>query len=432
MTGSRPSSGNHRPALASPRAILLWVCVAILVALGLYAAAPWILPARIYEGPMVQMAAEDGITLIWYTTRPAACDVLVTVDGKQRTESATADGRRQRVRIAGLEPGTTYAYEIRTGGRPLTADLTFQTNRPLGAHYTFLVFGDSGLGGRAQYLLAAEMGRAQPPADFLLHTGDQVYPDGARRRYEERFFAPYRHLLTRVGFWACLGNHDVKKSNPAKPEPGDDGAPAYEEIFDLPQNGPPGLPAGHNYWFDYASCRIAVIDSNITESLMAKKVAPWLEAVMADPAPHWKFVALHHPPYTGARHKPDARVQRVLVPVFDAAGVDVVFSGHDHLYERMHPMRGGQIVTEGASVLYIVTGAGGGELYEMKEPRPAYIAAFDDHDYSFTQVTIDGDELSLRQIALDGHVIDNFTLQKPPMLQEQAVPASAPATAPGA
>ena len=431
MTMLLVPAGNRRPARVGPRAVLLWACAAILVALGLYAVAPWILPVRIYEGPLLQMATEDGVTLIWYTTRPTECAVLVTVDGKPREERAVADGCRNRIRIAGLAAGTTYPYQIRTGSRPLTADLVFQTNRPRGQRYSFIVFGDSGIGTRSQYLLGAAMTRAQPPADFLLHTGDIVYPDGARRRYEERFFSPYRPLLARLDFWPCLGNHDVKKGKPAKPAPEDGSAAAYEEIFELPQNGPPGLAAGHNYWFDYASCRVAVFDSNLTEAVLGEQVAPWLQSVMADAGPRWKFVVFHHPPYTGARHKPDQRIQKVLVPTFEATGVDVAFSGHDHLYERMHPLRNGETAASGEGVLYIVTGAGGGELYEVKEPRPAYIAAFDDRDYSFTQVTIDNDKLTLRQIALDGHPIDEFTLHKPAFGEDREIPASVPASAPG-
>lgn len=422
--------GDRRPARASPRVVLLWACAAILIALGLYAAAPWILPVRIYEGPFVQMAAEDSVTLIWYTTRPAECAVVVTADGQQRMETAVADGRRQRVRIAGLTPGTRYPYQIRAGNRPLSDELAFQTNRPRGERYTFLVLGDSGMGSRAQYQLADRMVHAEPPADFVLHTGDLVYPDGARRRYEERFFAPYRRLLARINFWPCLGNHDVKKAKPASPEPDDGRGPAYEEVFELPLNGPDGLPANHNYWFDYASCRIAVCDSNVTEAVMTEQVAPWLAAVLADAGPRWKFVVFHHPPYTGARHKPDVRVQRTLVPVLDAANVDVVFNGHDHLYERTHPLRDGEIVESGAGVVYIVTGAGGAELYETKKPLPAYIAAADDHHYSFTQVTVNGDELSLRQLALDGKVIDEITLLKrigteqPPVSDSETARAS--------
>ncbi len=68
-----PAIPQHlRRAAARPRAILLWVLAAIAASGGLYAAAPWLLPVRIVEGPMVQMATPDSATLIWYTSRPTA------------------------------------------------------------------------------------------------------------------------------------------------------------------------------------------------------------------------------------------------------------------------------------------------------------------------------------------------------------------------
>jgi hypothetical protein len=396
---------------------LLWAAIIILVAIGLYASAPWILPVRIYEGPLVQMAAEDAVTLVWYTTRPARCSV--TVGQSQTAQPAVADGNRNRVRISGLAPGTSYPYYISAGSRRLTNELAFQTNRAADQRYTFLVFGDSGCGSRAQYLLAGQMASEQPPADFLLHTGDLVYPDGGRQRYEERFFAPYRHLLARVSFWPCLGNHDL----------GDDGqAAAYREVFELPDNGPAGLPIGHNYWFDYASCRVAVIDSNLDQATLLGQVAPWLAEVMAAPEARWRFVSFHHPPYTGGKYQPDLTIQRALVPAMEEVGVDLVFNGHDHMYQRTHPLRGGQIVPPGEGIIYVISAAGGARIYEAADPRPDYIAVLDNQSFSFTQVTIAGDELTLRQIALDGHPIDEFTLRKSPAVAD-AEPA-ADATSP--
>jgi 3',5'-cyclic AMP phosphodiesterase CpdA len=405
-----------------PRVVLLWAIVMVVVAIGLYAVAPWLLPARVREGPLVQMAAPDGVTLVWYTTRPVACRAVVTIDGRAQGFDAAAEGNRHLARISGLLPGTSYPYEIRAGGRRLVGDLAFQTNRTASERFTFLVLGDSGMGNREQYVLGGLMARTLPAADFVLHTGDLVYPDGARGRYEARFFAPYRHLLARVNFWPCLGNHDVAK---------DGRAPAYEEVFALPENGPAGLPADHNYWFDYAAARIAVVDSDVDETTLREQVAPWLREVLAAPEPRWKFVAFHHPPYTGGQYPPDARVQRSLVPVFEETGVDVVFSGDDHSYQRMHPLRGGRIVNAGEGVLYIVTAAGGGRLYEPTPQRPEYVAVLDHQHFSFTQVSIDGDELTLRQIALEGQTLDQWTQRKAPGATESdSPPAEAVSTQP--
>ena len=206
-------------------------------------------------------------------------------------------------------------------------------------------------------------------------------------------------------FWPCLGNHDI-----AEP---DLGAP-YLEVFELPENGPTGSTPERSYWFDYAAARIAVIDINLDEPQLRDVVAPWLTDVMSEPGPRWKFVSLHHPPYTGGAYQPDQRVQNALVPVFEAVGVDIVFAGHDHMYQRTAPIRAGEVVEEGAGVVYVVSGAGGALIYDALPPdqRPAYVIALNDEVHSFTRVNIDGDTLRLRQIAVDGEVIDDWTLRK--------------------
>jgi acid phosphatase type 7 len=372
---------------------------------GLYALGPWILPVRIIEGPMLQQGSaadgETGVSLIWYTTRvlsPGDCQVTIAVGGQEQTLPAEATGKRNRVRIDGLSPGSAYPYTIRLAGRKLTESV-LRTNKPAGAPFSFIVFGDSGLGGREQYQLAGKMVDSVPLPDFMLHTGDLVYSRGARSRYKDRFFAPYRKLLAQVDFWPCLGNHDV--SEPAFGQP-------YLDVFELPQNGPTGVPAERHYWFDYASARVAVIDSNADEATMKERVAPWLREVMTGSRATWKFVALHHPPYTAGGHQPNLSVQHALVPIFDEAGVDIVFCGHDHIYERTYPMRGGARTPEG--VVYVVTGCGGGQLYDARPAaeRPACLSVVIDHHYSFTHVQINGQALQLRQIGIDGKVLDEW------------------------
>jgi len=402
----------RRRAAAPPRVVLAWVVVLVLVSLAVYAIAPRILPARIVEGPLVQMPGEHGVTLVWYTSRPAECTLTLDLGDEQRQLPAESDGRRNRIELDGLLAGTAYGYRIHTGDRALTNPLTFQTDRATGP-FTFLVFGDSGRGSRAQYELATQMARTQPSADFMLHTGDVVYPSGARSDYTARFFTPYAALLARIPFWPCLGNHDVQ----------DGEAPAYQEVFEVPANGPETQPEDFNYWFDYANTRFVVVDSNADEATLRDVTAPWLREVLEAPGPQWRFVSFHHPPYTGGRYKPDARIQHTLVPVMQEAGVDIVFNGHDHNYQRSRPIEDGQVVPPGNGIVYVITGAGGAQLYAPKGPLPDYTAVFE-QDFSFTQVTIDGTSLHLRQIARDGHVLDEFTLDK----SAQPIPTTAPQT----
>jgi len=382
--------------------VLLGAVVFFVVGVLAYVVSPWVLPVRILEGPLLQQVTADAVSVVWYTSRPAECAITLTTDEGERTTPVTNDGRRCRVRLTDLEPGQAYPYRISRGSRTL-AEATLHTARHPGYSFSFIVFGDSGKGTQAQYLLADQMVLAAP--DFLLHTGDLIYGRGQRSYFNDRFFAPYRELLKQVCFWPCLGNHDI-----AEP---DLGAP-YLEVFELPENGPTGLTPERSYWFDYAAARIAVIDSNVDEPQLRDPVAPWLTEVMSEPGPRWKFVSLHHPPYTGGAYKPNERVQNALVPVFEAVGVDIVFAGHDHMYQRTSSIREGEVVEEGAGVVYVVSGAGGALLYDAlpADQRPAYVVALNNEIHSFTRVNIDGDTLRLRQIAVDGEVIDDWTLRK--------------------
>jgi hypothetical protein len=393
------------------RRVLLVAFLIILIALGLYAVWPWILPAFIYEGPMVQMAGERKVTLVWYMTRPVEEGLSVRVgDGEQAFAVETND-RRCRAVITGLEPGHTYPCTIALNRHTL-AQAKLRTNKPAGEPFTFAVLGDSGKGNQQQYRLAAQIAATDP--DLVLHTGDLVYPCGERRDYRERFFAPYREIIRSVNFWPSLGNHDLYEPSYGQP---------YLEVFELPESGPPELPPERNYWFDYADARIAIVDSNLEEPALRDQVAPWLESVLAESSALWKFVVFHHPPYTGGHYPPDEKIQRTLVPVFESTGVDIVFNGHDHMYERTCAIRAGEPVDAGPTsmpgdsrgVVYIVTGAGGARLYEALPPeqRPAYIAALNNQIHSFTHVSIAGNELTLDQITLDGEVIDHWTLRKP-------------------
>jgi hypothetical protein len=398
---------SMRRGRASPRAVLFGALLFIAAGFAIFFISPWILPVRIVEGPLVQNAGPDAATLVWYTSRPVEpsdCQVTVGTAPDSHSFPVQADGDRQWTRISGLAAGAEEPYRIRLGWRTL-AQATLRTNGVAGQPFAFIVFGDSGWGSPQQYLLARRMSSAEFSPDFLLHTGDLVYGHGERFHYEERFFAPYRELLSHVNFWPSLGNHDVLTDN---------GEP-YLGVFDLPRNGPAELRPETNYWFDYGSARIVVLDSTLPEETLAAKVAPWLKQTLAAAPVTWKFVVFHHPPYTCGGHPADERIQRTIVPALEAVGVDLVFCGHDHLYERTHALRGGQCVPDGQGITYIVTGAGGAPLYAAPPPdqRPVYMAVLENSQHSFTYVQVDARELRLRQIGLNGRTIDDWRLSKP-------------------
>lgn len=407
-----PATPGNAAARKRAGTLMRLVLLTLAVAGGGYLLTSWLAPASIFEGPMLQRVEPESAMVIWFLSKNATCEFTVHGPGGAVVpHSLMHEGLRYIGSTAGLAADTEYSYQINIADQPPVAGV-FRTAKRPGQPFQFVVFGDSGRGSPEQNRLAAVMSEAHP--DFLLHTGDLVYPNGKRSDYPDHFFKPYAALIARLPFWPCLGNHDVA---------GTTAGAAYREVFELPDNGPAGLTPKHNYWFDYAAARIIVLDSNLGPEALRDRVSPWVATVFTGCEAKWKFVSFHHPPYTTGKHSPSLEAQRQLVPAFEAAGVDIVFNGHDHVYERTRPLRGGQAV-EGPGVTYVVTGAGGADLYELKPPaeRPPYFVTEFNEKHSFTLIKIDGDELLGKQIAIDGRVVDTWRQQR------NGVPTSGPAT----
>lgn len=340
------------------------------------------------RGPYLQLGSETEVRVIWGTDRPAGTRVDY---GEEGYTDSIADPRpvtRHEMALRSLRPGTRYVYRVVSGGRVLREGMAFTTHKAAGRPFRFAVFGDSGSGEKGQYLLAERLAAARP--DFVLHTGDVVYPSGAQEGYNARFFRPYARLLESVVLWPTPGNHDWMRAR----------GRAYFDNFVLPHNGPAGVAPERNYTFDYADAHFVSIDSNQSDAVLSGKVAPWLKQDLASTGKRWRFVFFHHPPYSTGLHGESKRVQRLLVPTLSRGKVDVVFNGHDHTYER---------IRETGGVTYIITGAGGGGLYKRKHPKP-YTARFYNRLYSFTLVDVEGSRVSLQQIAMDGTVVDRVEL----------------------
>lgn len=353
--------------------------------------------AHLTRGPYLQWATTNSIYIVWNTDKAASSIVeysegtatrLPQGAGRRRVVSTTKV-MRHIVKLTGLRAGTRYTYLIGSNGRRLQAG-TFQTAKPAGQPFSFAIWGDSGTGSTAQKQLAAQINRQRP--DFLVHTGDLIYNRGEQSNYNRYFFDIYRSTLARVPFYGSLGNHDVGTAN---------GQP-FLDNFVLPRNGPPGQTPERNYSFDYGNAHFVVIDSNLNEANLRRDIVPWVERDVHNSRALWKFAVFHHPPYSSGGHGDEPRTLRALTPLFRRLKFDAVFNGHNHVYERFHKIGG---------VVYIVTGAGGAGRYPRREHR-ATTAVFNNSDWSFTRIDINGRTLHGRQITRAGKVIDDWKLQK--------------------
>jgi 3',5'-cyclic AMP phosphodiesterase CpdA len=142
------------------------------------------------------------------------------------------------------------------------------------------------------------------------------------------------------------------------------------------------------------------IDSNRVD----RAQIDWLERELAKSNEDWKFAFFHHPLYSSAlRHGSDLNLRALLEPVFVKHGVAAVFSGHDHVYERIKPQKG---------ITYFVVG-GSAKLRAGNVRKGEMTAMAFDHDNSFALMEIDKDALYFRAISRTGDVVDEGSIPKP-------------------
>jgi hypothetical protein len=256
------------------------------------------------------------------------------------------------------------------------------------ASLKFAVIGDSGQWSTAQRETAAQLAaqRKDFPFDDVLMLGDNNYGDGSPDSYRNRFEDPYKVLLDAgVRFYAARGNHDV-------------GPQWNYPLFNM---------GGQRYYtFERKTgvvplagvrVRFFALDS---VSLDDDQVV-WIDRQLSESDADWKIVFFHHPIYSSGRYAMSSAARRSLLErVLIEHQVDVVFSGHEHVYERIVPQTG---------VLYFVEGASGAVRVGDLKPSP-YQAMGYDRDLSFMLVEIAGNSLYFRAVNRLGEIVDRGTL----------------------
>jgi len=326
------------------------------------------------RGPLLQNP--DGLTttmtLIWWTDVAGNSTVeygTTTGLGQSKTVAQAgsceigAAGTCHTVQLTGLTPGTRYYYRLLTNGTPVLSTTYFKTfPTPTDPNTLFFsIVGDFGAGSSAQTNVANNQNAADPP--LLITVGDNAYENGTQSDWDNNVFIPqYENLLRRAVFMPALGNHDLN----------DVGASNWASSVEikmhlLPRNAPSGQEERY-YSFDYGDAHMVVLDSN-SPAINAQQTA-WLAADLAATTRKWKFVFLHHASHSCANgiasFGSNAAVRSNWGPLFEQYGVDVVFEGHDHLYERSQEVDefqiGGGSGADGLKTIYVMTGAGGKTL----------------------------------------------------------------------
>lgn len=367
--------------------------------------------ADVFEkGPYVQHVTTGAVTIMWQSDGPTAGKVIVHSPVEPDhlvTEGAPA--RMHEVRVEGLKPGRRYGYTVEVGGERAAGEFA---TAPAGAEpFSFVVFGDSRSNADSHRAVAERVRREVP--DFILGTGDMVN-NGHIEADWQTFFDIERELLRDNVLYPSLGNHD-REPRPART------AENFRKYFALPTESP---EPERYYAFTYGNSRFLVLDSNSYSFALTDQTA-WierqLEQAVSDPTIQHIFVSMHHPPYSTAIHGGQPELREMWTPLYVKYGVDAVFSGHDHTYER----------SEMDGVRYFVSGGGGAPLYP-KDPRPAAedvkASQYFERTFNYLRVQVVGDFVEVAAVRDDGSLIESLSWGNMPArpVAEIARPAPAP------
>ncbi len=348
-------------------------------------------------GPYITGTTEtDTVVVNWKTEAPTWGIVQYTTEAQHTLhgsyEHAVIDPALQQhhqVRLTDLQPATAYRYRVwlfdsdvspdsfpaqaagggadveewlRSHGAP-TRDGSFKT---LGERaFTFVVYGDTQeqdpwFTQLDRHKLVADYIAQEEDVSFVVHLGDFTY-DADNAAGWDVFFEAAREMLANIPLYPVMGNHE-------------NNSPVYSEIFGMPQH----------YQFRSGEARFIVLDTNSRADFEAQR--RWLQDAFSTNA-KWNFVFYHHPAYSAdARNYGGWELSRThWEDIFAASGVNAVFSGHVHAYER-YMARG---------LNYFVVGTGGGILSDLSPEMPANCQNRLAKTLGYARVAVNGDEATV-------------------------------------
>jgi predicted phosphodiesterase len=216
----------------------------------------------------------------------------------------------------------------------------------------------------------------QAPFDLLVTAGDNIYETGAAADFKAKFFEPMACLLRKnVQFRSALGNHDIVSDN-GRPE-------LHEPRFGM---------NGRNYVIREGGVRFVIADSND----LRKR---WMNtALKTQEGDRWTVVVFHHPVYSSSSHHESTDDFRfTLPPMFEKRGVDLVVTGHTHIYAVTKPLH---------KIRYVTTGGGSASPHDCD---PKWYTERCIVEYHFLSIAAGDDKMTVAAIGPSGKTIDRFS-----------------------
>jgi hypothetical protein len=312
---------------------------------------------------------------------------------------AWAHGIFHEATLTNLGPDTTYEYQIRSGDSAWTTRKSFLTAPASDeAVFTFIAGSDT-KGGRQVMIDLLKVFERDDPR-FMIYAGDAVHTGGLSPHWN-RWFQAVEPFTSNKSMMLSVGNHGV----------GDDPNLVNFKIFNaLPTNSGSEV----YYSFDYGPVHFVCLD---TESGLYPEQIPWIEKDLAATKKPWKVAYFHSPPFSsGTAHGSNEELRRVIGPIFSKHHVNLVLSGHDHLYERSKPIN--LLMSKNAPVssykdgsCYIISAGAGAGLYDARAGN-WWTAALKTKIHHLCRIKVNGSKsMRLEAVSIDGRIIDSITLE---------------------
>ena len=294
--------------------------------------------------------------------------------------------------VQNLEPATRYPFTVRVSGAQRYGALTTAPAEDSGTTFRFLIYGDT----RSDDTAHASVVRAMEVArsDFVVYTGDLV-ENGASPSQWQAFFDIEAPITRERPIFATVGNHELT----------DGAGMQFVRYF-----GSADVPAGDTLTLDqlsgtfrWANTRFFLINGMVNYSSGAMRA--WLDKVLTDsdtePGLVWRIVVVHHGLWSSGPHGNNPLLHEAKLPeLLRAHKVDLVISGHDHIYERGF--------AEGLA--YLVSGGGGAPVYRVKKAQPT--SRRYESVRHFIEASVSGVGINFVATRTDTSIIEQCALRK--------------------
>ncbi len=371
--------------------------------------------AAIVKGPWVQRVTPTSAVVRFELDAPAPAAVQIGVeaavarDAGARTFASPEAKTLHSVTLTGLEPATRYAYSVSTAGATKLAAVTTAPKEDGNAPFKFLVYGDNRTDDAAH--AAVVRGMVPVQADFLVHTGDFVENGGSRPQWQT-FFDIEAPLLRERPLFSCVGNHELVDGTGIE----------YIRYFGPELEDARSVPEHINSTFRWGNTRFFLLNGMVSWRSGVDRA--WLDKALTEadgePGLVWRIVVVHFGLWSSGPHGNNRLLHDAGVPaLLRSHKVDLVVSGHDHIYERGW--------AEGLP--YLVSGGGGAPTYRIKSPLPS--ARKLESVRHFVEASVSQAAIAFSAIRPDGSIIERCGLRKEAGWDCDPAPAAASASQAG-